>query len=324
MRKFAISMLLVVAFVFAAVPGLAQDGPTVVDVAVGAPDLSTLVAAVQAAGLVDTLNGPGPFTVLAPTNGAFNTALTDLGLTAEQLLADTDLLTTVLTYHVIPGEFKAADLIAAGSIAAPTVQGEAVQVDIVEGKVSLNGGQAIVTIPDVDVSNGVIHIIDNVILPPSITGAATAAPTTTAAAGPTVVGAAASISDFSTLVAAVQAAGLVDTLNGPGPFTVLDPTNGAFNTLLSDLGVTAEQLLADTDLLTAVLTYHVIPGEFKAADLIAAGSLAAPTANGATVQINIVDGKVSLNGGRAIVTIPDIDVSNGVIHVIDNVILPPS
>ncbi|MEL7233311.1 MAG: fasciclin domain-containing protein, partial [Chloroflexota bacterium] len=257
-KKLNIIILTALLLFVAVAPGFAQQ-PNIVEAAVANDDFSTLVAAVQAAGLVDTLSG-GNFTVFAPTNGAFNTLLSDLGISAEQLLADRALLTTVLTYHVVPGEFKAADILAQDfPFSAPTVQGEAivVEADPNSDRLLLNSGQATVAITDLDVSNGVIHVIDNVILPPSVVSALSAP------AQPTIVEIAASNNDFTTLVAAVQAAGLVDTLNS-GTFTVFAPTNAAFADLLAALDVTAAELLADRALLTTVLTYHVIPGEVPA------------------------------------------------------------
>jgi transforming growth factor-beta-induced protein len=326
MRKIALTLVLLAALVVSAIPTFAQQG-TVVDVVVASDSFSTLEAAVISAGLADTLAGPGPFTVFAPTDGAFQTLLTNLGVTAEELLANQSLLTTVLLYHVVPGEVTSSDIVAAGGLGAvTTVGGELLSVDLVDGKVNFNNGQAIVSIADVQVSNGVIHIIDNVLLPPSVTGTAVTTTVQTAATPtPNIVEAAASISDFSTLVAAVQAAGLVDTLSGPGPFTVFAPTNGAFQTLLNDLGVSAEELLANEALLTQVLLYHVVPGAVSSGDIVAAGGLGdVATAGGQTVNIQVIDGKVNFNNGAAIVILPDLQVSNGIIHVIDNVLLPPS
>ncbi|MEM6281678.1 MAG: fasciclin domain-containing protein [Chloroflexota bacterium] len=303
----------------AVVPGFAQQ-PTIVEAAVANNDFSTLVAAVQAAGLVDTLSG-GNFTVFAPTNGAFNTLLADLGISAEQLLADRALLTTVLTYHVIPGEFKAADILAQDfPFSAPTVQGEAivVEADPNSDRLLLNGGQATVAITDLDVSNGVIHVLDNVLLPPSVVSALSAP------AQPTIVEIAASNNDFTTLVAAVQAAGLVDTLNS-GTFTVFAPTNAAFAELLAALDVTAAELLADRALLTTVLTYHVIPGEVPASTIINAGSVSVATVQGQSVTAAAAGGGVQITdatGVPANVIIADLDASNGVVHVIDKVLLP--
>ncbi len=137
---------------------------TVVDVAVGAGDFTTLVAALTEAQLVDTLSGDGPFTVLAPTDEAFAAALEALGLTAEELLASPD-LARILTYHVIPGKNLAAAVIGLDGQDVATVNGATVAVSVVDGSVMIN--EATVTATDIDASNGVIHVIDSVLLPPS-------------------------------------------------------------------------------------------------------------------------------------------------------------
>jgi uncharacterized surface protein with fasciclin (FAS1) repeats len=147
---------------------LAQDMPTVVDVAVSSPDHTTLVAAVQAAGLAETLSGTGPFTVFAPTNAGFEAALASLNLTPEELLASPD-LAGILTYHVIPGQLLAADVIAAvdaggGTAEVETVNGEKLAITVVDGKVMING-TASVTVADLEAGNGVVHVIDAVLLP---------------------------------------------------------------------------------------------------------------------------------------------------------------
>lgn len=320
--QFRAALLAVMLMAVAAVPSFAQQ-PNIVEAAVASPDFNTLVAAVQAAGLVDTLSG-GEFTVFAPTDGAFNTLLSDLGVTPEQLLADTNLLTTVLTYHVVPGEFFAADILAQDfPFAAPTVNGAPIIVtaDPDSDRLLLNNGQATVAIPNLDVSNGVIHVIDNVLLPPSITGAATTQ--AAAPAQPNIVEIAAGDGRFTTLVAAARAAGLVDALSGGQEITVFAPTDAAFAALLNDLGLTADQLLSNTDLLTTVLTYHVVPGEVPAAAIINAGSVNAPTLNGSTVLAQANGGGVLLNGDTNVI-IADIDASNGIVHVIDKVLLPPA
>ncbi len=136
---------------------------TIVDVAAANPDFSILVAAVQKAGLAETLAGPGPFTVFAPTNDAFAAALTALGLTQEELLASPD-LAGILTYHVLPAKVMAADVTSESTPA--TVQGETVDVKPVSGGVTVN--DATVTTADVAASNGVIHVIDKVLLPPTV------------------------------------------------------------------------------------------------------------------------------------------------------------
>lgn len=134
-------------------------GQTIVDIAAGNPDFSTLVTAVKAAGLAETLSGEGPFTVFAPTNAAF--AKLPAG-TVEDLLKpeNKDKLTAILTYHVVAGEVKAADVVKLSS--ADTVNGKAVTIDASSG-VKVNN--ATVTATDIDASNGVIHVIDTVILP---------------------------------------------------------------------------------------------------------------------------------------------------------------
>jgi len=135
---------------------------TVVDIAASNDDFSTLVAAVTEAELVETLQGEGPFTVFAPTNAAFEQALADLGLTAEELLASED-LTGILTYHVVPGKILAADAIAADGTEVATVNGDTIAVSVVDGNVMIDG--ATVTTADLEAGNGVVHVIDSVILP---------------------------------------------------------------------------------------------------------------------------------------------------------------
>ncbi len=143
----------------------AEELGTIVDVASAAGDFTTLVAAVQAAGLVETLSGEGPFTVFAPTDEAFAAALEALGLTAEELLADTALLTSVLTYHVVEGKVLAADVVTMGGQEVATVNGATIMISVDGSSVMVNDANVVAT--DVMASNGVIHVIDKVILPPS-------------------------------------------------------------------------------------------------------------------------------------------------------------
>ncbi|HSB86404.1 MAG TPA: fasciclin domain-containing protein [Ilumatobacteraceae bacterium] len=144
---------------------MAEQPSTIVDVAVGAGDFTVLVEAVKAAGLVETLSGPGPFTVFAPTDAAFVDALKSLGITKEQLLADKAKLTTILTYHVVPGEVMAADVLTMDGKDVATVAGPTVKVKVNGSTVMIN--DATVTTADVEASNGVIHVINGVLLPPS-------------------------------------------------------------------------------------------------------------------------------------------------------------
>lgn len=199
-----------------------------------------------AAGLVDTLKSPGPFTVFAPTNAAFVSLLGELGVTKDALLANKPLLTAVLTYHVLSGRVDKAAIPAGKAIS--TVGGSIFKIDTSSGALAITDGRNRVSKiiqTDINASNGVIHVIDKVILP----------------ANKNIVETAAGISDFSILVEAVIAANLQGTLSGAGPFTVfLAPTNAVFAALLAELGISKQALLADVPLLTNVLTYHVVAG----------------------------------------------------------------
>ena len=314
-----------------AAPDAAELG-TVVDVAVGSGAFPTLVAAVQAAGLVDVLSGEGPFTVFAPTEEAFAAALAALEMSAEDLLADTELLTAVLTYHVLPVAAPAEVVVTLDGQSVATVGGAEVVISVADGVVMVN--DATVVTADIAASNGVIHVIDTVLLPP-IDAAAEPEPEAEAAPEPeamdaapdaaelgTVVDVAVGSGAFPTLVAAVQAAGLVDVLSGEGPFTVFAPTEEAFAAALAALGMSAEDLLADTELLTAVLTYHVLPVAAPAEVVVTLDGQSVATVGGAEVVISVADGVVMVND--ATVVTADIAASNGVIHVIDTVLLPPS
>jgi uncharacterized surface protein with fasciclin (FAS1) repeats len=256
---------------------------------------------------VDTLSGEGPFTVFAPTDDAF--AALPAG-TLDSLFADIPALQSVLTYHVVPGQVMAADVVNLDS--ADTVQGEAIDITVQDGNVMVNGANVIIT--DIEGANGVIHVIDAVILPPSMTAAEEEAMMEET---PDIVDIAISDGRFTTLVTALQEASLVDTLKGEGPFTVFAPTDDAFNALPDG---TLEGLLADIPALTDVLLYHVVPGKVMAADVVNLES--ADTVLGQPVSISVTDGNVMVDGANVIIT--DIEGSNGVIHVIDSVITPAS
>ena len=269
-------------------------------------DLSVLNEAVRAAGLAGTLSGSGPFTLFAPTNAAFTAALAELGVSKEALFADTALLTAVLTYHVLGAEVRAADVPAEQAVTP--LQGGIFKPTAVAGGLAIVDGRnrvANIVRTDIVCSNGVIHKIDRVLLP----------------ANQTVVQTAIGLPDFSILVEAVAAAGLVDALSAEGPFTVFAPTNDAFAALLAELGVSKDDLLASTELLTAVLTYHVVPGLVLASGVPIGADIT--TLQGATFS---VDAQLAITDGRdrmANIVTTDVLASNGVIHVIDRVILPP-
>ena len=265
---------------------------TIVDIAVADGRFSTLVTALQAAGLVDTLKGDGPFTVFAPTDEAF--AKFPAG-TVEALLADIPALTDILLYHVANGKALAADVVGLSTV--DTLNGIPVKVTVTDGKVFLNESQVVIT--DIAADNGVIHVIDSVLLPPK-----------------DIVDIAVEDGRFTTLAAALQAAGLVETLKGEGPFTVFAPTDEAFAKLPEG---TVEALLADIPALTDILLYHVAEGRQFTADVVKLDKIA--TAQGKSATISLMDGAAKIDGAQIVLT--DILAANGVIHVIDSVILPP-
>ena len=301
------------------------------------PLLSTLVTAVTEAGLVDTLNSDGPFTIFAPTNDAF-AAIPAADLDA--VLADQELLTSILTYHVVSGEsLDAAALGSAGS--ADTVNGAL-----------LEFGADGTTVNDVDVlcsnvvtANATVHIIGEVLMPPAddmdmqegamedgdMEEAAMMPSGPLCAAVPaegegsfagmtddTAATAASNNPVLSTLVAAVQAAGLVDTLNSDGPFTIFAPANPAFDALPEG---TLDAVLADTDVLTSILTLHVVGGEqLSSADLAELDSVT--TVSGADITLDVADDGTLMVNGQASVGCADIQTANATVHVIDAVLMP--
>jgi uncharacterized surface protein with fasciclin (FAS1) repeats len=281
----------------AATHGQKQD---IVATAIGAGSFQTLVAAVQAAGLVDTLKGKGPFTVFAPSDEAF--AKLPKG-TLESLLKpeNRQQLVDILTYHVVPAEVTSAA--AMKDDFAQTVLGQALRVeklDIADGKTVLRIDGATVTAADIACSNGVIHVIDTVLLPrKNLVETAKAAGT------------------FRTLLAAAQAAGLVDALSGKEPLTVFAPSDEAFAKLPAG---TVESLLKpeNKEKLAAVLKYHVVAGRHLAKDVVTLKEVA--TLNGKHAAIRVDGSGAHIAGAKIVAT--DVLAANGVIHVIDTVMLP--
>ncbi len=275
-------------------PAQADD---IVDVAIGAGSFNTLVAAVKAAGLVDVLKGEGPFTVFAPTDAAF-AKLPKSDLQALLKPENKGLLTAILTYHVVPGKLTAADVIANNN--ASTANGQQIAFNLDGENVTVDN--ATVVQANINASNGVIHVIDEVIMPSTNDIISTA------------VGA----GSFTTLATALDAAALISALQGDGPFTVFAPTDEAFKKLPKG---TVESLLEprNRNKLTAILKYHVVPGRVYARDAIAAQR--AGTLEGSKVRVGISnEGRLTVNGANVIAA--DIDCTNGVIHIIDEVILP--
>lgn len=274
---------------------MAQEAPgDIVDVASGAGIFQTLLTAVGVAGLEDTLRSEGPFTVFAPTDDAFAAIPAD---TLNALLNDVDALTNVLLYHVVAGAAVPASEVV-GLTEVTTANGLVLPIDASNG---VRVGNANVLQTDVIASNGIIHVIDSVLLPP--------------AAELDIVDTAVAAGRFSTLVAAVEAAGLVDALRGDGPFTVFAPNDEAFAKLPAG---TVEALLADPDALAQILLYHVVSGELTASDVLSRNQV--ETLNGARAAISSDASGAFIDNARILTT--DIFTSNGVIHEIDSVIIP--
>ena len=307
---------------------------TIVELAVETDDLSLLVDALVLAnaGLVEALSGEGPFTVFAPTNEAFANLLEALGDDYHSL-ADFDtedeiaLLIKVLTYHVVPNTAAfSTDLFDGQTI--PTLQGENLGVSLKNGTVHIvdaTDSNAVVTTPDIEASNGVVHIIDKVLLPQEVLDLLTPPV-------PNIVELAASVDDLSLLVdALIQAdAGLVEVLSGDGPFTVFAPTNEAFQDLLDALG-NEYHSLEDFDtaeekaLLAEVLTYHVAAGAaISSSDLSNHQEIVTVQGESLFAIINHgVDIRDKTNVDANVIA-ADNEASNGIVHIIDKVLLPQS
>lgn len=272
------------------------EDKNIVETAVGAGSFHTLVTAVQAADLVATLQGPGPFTVFAPTDEAFAKLPKE---TLESLLKPENKgqLASILTYHVVSGRVMAKDVIQLS--AAGTVNGQRVKISMTDGRVQLN--QAYIVKTDIPCSNGVIHVIDTVLLPSTDN-----IPQTADKAG-----------KFKTLLAAAKAAGLVEALSGKDALTVFAPTDEAFAKLPAG---TVESLLKPENKakLADILKLHVVSGRVYSTDLLTRKE--ATSLQGQSLKAAVIGGKATVNGAGLVAT--DIDASNGVIHVIDTVILP--
>jgi len=299
--------LLVVAAVAAAALGASASGSSasrssadqnIVQTAIAAGQFNTLASLLTKAGLVDTLSTGGPFTVFAPTDAAFAKVPK---ATLDALAENPAQLKSVLLYHVVPDRVAAADVVKLTS--AKTLEGRSVAIKVVDGSVYID--MAKVTTPDVTASNGVIHVIDSVLIP-------NAAPATPAK---NIVQTAIAAGQFKTLASLLTKAGLAGTLQGKVPFTVFAPTDAAFAKVPK---ATLAALGKDKAKLRAVLLYHVVKGKVTAARAMKLRS--AKTLQGKSLSIRVSGGKVLVGG--ATVTKADVTASNGVIHVINKVLIP--
>ena len=291
--------------------GGGEEDATVAQTLTSYPEFSILAEAVAAADLTPALaDTHAQLTLFAPTNDAFAALLAELGLTKAQLLADKPLLTRVLTYHVLGKTVTSAN-VPVGQPVATLQGGNLVASRGAAGLVLTDerNRTARITATDLHARNGVVHVIDRVVLPRG-----------------TVVEMARANPDFSLLVQALDAAGLAGTLGGTGPFTVFAPTNAAFGALLQELGITREALFADRALLTQVLTYHVLSPQLVRKADIRPGRAVTPL-QGAFFKIDVTGEAAVITDGRnrsSNIVATDVAATNGVIHVVDRVLLPPN
>jgi len=303
---------------------------TILEIAVENENTTILESAVLAAdpSIAELLGGDDELTVFAPTDAAFQALLDDLGITAEELLANTALLNAVLPYHVLAtsvGEVKADAAISVAQSPVPqnlvpTVNGENVALSISQesGEDVLYVNTSRVTVTDVDATNGVIHLIDKVLLPP---------PSDLSDTGSTIAGIVTALAnaeqgaEFTTLLAALETTGAADLLAAASDenatLTVFAPTDAAFATLLAELNLTAEQLLAD-DNLSTVLSQHILGTTVDSLTAYASNGGTVANLAGTTLNVDIQNNALVIEGSN--VTEAQVEASNGVIHVIDKVI----
>ncbi|MDB4679730.1 fasciclin domain-containing protein [Planctomycetaceae bacterium] len=285
----------------------------IVETAAAAGKFKTLLAAVEAAGLAEELKGEGPFTVLAPSDEAF--AKLPHG-TIESLLKPENKqeLQAILKYHLIPGRIFQSEIFridnARNGLAYRTLTRAFVFTSIRDGRLCFNDANVVAN--DVEASNGIIHVIDSVLMPPKPKN---------------IVETAADAGNFKTLIAAVKAAGLVETLQGEGPFTVLAPSDEAFAKLTHG---TIESLLKpeNKQQLQSLLRYHVLSGRRTVQDLAPVSSRQANSAkaiDGKLIKVSLdpfASSPLTFNSSQVVKS--DISASNGIIHVIDRVLTPPA
>ena len=271
---------------------------SIVEIASSNPDFSILVEALTKADLVNTINSSNNLTVFAPTNSAFQALFTTLGVSGISDIPK-ETLTPVLLYHVLGAKVPAASVTTGYAYTlspGPDAKTLAIYLNTSSGVMINNSAK--VTTADIMATNGVIHVIDKVLLPNSV------------------VDIALNNGSFSILVEALVKADLVTALSGTGPFTVFAPTNDAFNALFATLGVSG---IADLtkEQLSPILLYHVVAGNVLSTELSNGNVL---TLNGGTIAIDVTAG-VKLNGNTSVI-LADVQGTNGVVHAIDKVLLP--
>lgn len=354
MRKFALTIILVLFTAIVVQPVMAQG--TILDIAEGNEDLSYLVLAVEAAdpAVAETLSSAGNYTVFAPNNVAFENLASFLEVDLETLLTNSDIVTDILLYHVVEGELSSAQIQAQydGAVLPTLLPGAFVNLDLADDSddILVNDVVEIVT-ADVTASNGVVHVINDVLLNRVITrkiddtdfAAIASEPATEETPEPDAESTEEATTDeevitnelddvisnddqFQLLLDAVNAAddSVFDALGSIGPFTLLAPSNQAMRDLLATIGVRSVESI-DQDILTEILLYHVLIGEYAAEDVLELDDTSVLTAlAGNAIYFTVSeDGDVRLNRLVDIIE-TDIEADNGVIHIIDGVLLPQS
>lgn len=277
-------------------PKTTSTSNTIVDIASKAGSFKTLLAAAKAAGLAPALSGPGPFTVFAPTDEAF--AKIPAAKIKDLLRPENrNTLQAILKFHVVPGKAKLADVL--GGPAFSTLNGQQLNVSADGARIKI--GKANILTANISASNGIIHVIDTVLIPETRT----------------IVEVASKAGSFKTLLAAAKAAGLVKLLSGDKAFTVFAPTDKAFSKLPN--GLVASLLEPQNKpALIRLLTHHVVPGRVFAATAVKANE--AKSAAGTPLNFNLVNGQLRVNDVQ--ITATDISASNGTIHVVNRVLIP--
>lgn len=291
------------------------------------PEFTYLLAAAEEAGILPLLAEAGPFTVFAPTDAAFEAALAELDTTLEELAHDYPLLLSVLLYHVVPGDYAAADLLALGEANLATAfLGTSLSINAAPDSVSVNGVRVLAT--DIRAENGTVHIIEGVLLPDVEHGNLETylreVPETSLAE---VILAATEGNtpqerQFEVLLQLLTATDLLDALEDGGPYTIFAPTDEAFAAYLEANNFTLTDVLRDREALAALLAEHVVPFPFLAEDLAHLDGVLLPTLAGTTLLVTVEDDVVAVNGAPILPERADSLARNGVIHAIDAVLLP--
>jgi uncharacterized surface protein with fasciclin (FAS1) repeats len=308
-RTLAAATLLSLLSLLSACGGGSTDDADIVALAQRAPTLSTLAEAVEAAGLAKTLSSGGPYTVLAPTNDAFDALLGELGIDKAALLADRTLLRSVLRLHVLPGRLARAD-IPLGRAIEP-LDGGFFKIDAAGAHLVATDGRnrmARLQATDLVAANGLVHVIDRVLLP----------------ADRPLIGVLQADGGLGRLAEALAVTGLSAMLSGSGPFTLFAPTDAAFDALAAQLALTPAQLLADVPLLTRLLEYHVVDARVLRAEVPLGVPVTTRLGRAVTASAG-VDARLRVTdecGCTADVVRADLLGANGVIHVIDKVLQP--